>query len=108
MSYGESRVAVTEAVRVPLASGLPALRQQEVSETRNNGRGLPSAGGVTRNSLGYQANGTTVRAFDGARQEQINLVLDRERWESHRDDIAIHGLGDEVLELMDVKRATPR
>ncbi|GAA3778083.1 hypothetical protein GCM10022379_51350 [Micromonospora maritima] len=52
--------------------------------------------------------GPTTPSGYGRRQEQINLVLDCERWEGQRDDIAIHGLGDEVFELMDVRRAASR
>ncbi|PGH45405.1 GNAT family N-acetyltransferase [Micromonospora sp. WMMA1996] len=81
-------------------AGLGADRAESAAWSTN----APSLG--VSWSLGYQSNGTTIRAFDGARQEQINLVLDRQRWESGRDDIAIHGLGDEVLELMDVSAAS--
>ena len=83
-------------------AGLGAERAESAAWSTN----APSLG--VSWSLGYQSNGTTIRAFEGARQEQINLVLDRERWESHRDDITIHGLSDEVLELMDAKRAASR
>ncbi|MFI5834712.1 GNAT family N-acetyltransferase [Micromonospora sp. NPDC051300] len=83
-------------------AGLGADRAESAAWSTN----APSLG--VSWSLGYQSNGTTIRAFDGARQEQINLVLDRERWASHRADIAIHGLSDEVLELMGVKRAASR
>ncbi|MFD4206301.1 hypothetical protein ACFWRG_09970 [Micromonospora tulbaghiae] len=78
-----------------------SLRSLTVTRGRRFESGRPVAGQRADPDI-------AIRTFEGARQEQINLVLDRERWESQRDDIAIHGLSDEVLELMDVKRAASR
>ena len=52
----------------------------------------PASLGVTR-SLGYQPNGSALKAREGVPVRMLEFVLTRERWmESRRDGIAITGL----------------
>ena len=55
--------------------------------------------GVSR-ALGYQANGITVRAFDGHQQRQINLLLPREAFNSFPGGFEILGLDKDALAMM--------
>ncbi len=55
--------------------------------------------GVSR-AVGYQPNGTTVRATEGRRIEQINLTLNRSDWRGPTRDIEIIGLSPDVKELI--------
>jgi RimJ/RimL family protein N-acetyltransferase len=57
--------------------------------------------GVSR-AMGYQENGTTIRAFDGRRQRQLNLILPRTAFVQSTDDIEIAGLRPESLQMMGV------
>jgi RimJ/RimL family protein N-acetyltransferase len=52
----------------------------------------PASLGVTR-SLGYEANGTELRAREGQPARMLSYVMTRSRWESRRrTDITIEGL----------------
>ena len=52
----------------------------------------PASLGVTR-ALGYEANGTILRAREGQPARALEYVMTRARWESRRrDDITIQGL----------------
>jgi RimJ/RimL family protein N-acetyltransferase len=55
--------------------------------------------GVSR-AMGYRENGITIRAFDGKRQRQVNLLLPREAFAQFTDDLEIVGLEPDVLAMM--------
>ncbi len=51
-------------------------------------------------SMGYRANGTTVRAADGKRVEQINLTLPRSDWTSPARGYTVTGFTEECRVLL--------
>lgn len=51
-------------------------------------------------ALGYQENGTTVRAFEDQRLTQVNLRIDRQAWQAMvPSDIQLTGLDPDVLAM---------
>ena len=90
----EMRAAVLQ-----LAFELGAVRAESAAWSDN----APSLR-VSR-ALGYQPNGTTIRAYRGRRLEQLNLVLTRAHW-TPRPDIRVRGLDVEARELLDATEDT--
>jgi RimJ/RimL family protein N-acetyltransferase len=56
-------------------------------------------------ALGYQANGTTVRAAEGRRVEQLNLTLRRSDWRRSSDNATIAGLSAATYEMLGLPSA---
>jgi hypothetical protein len=52
--------------------------------------------------LGYQPNGTTTRAADGRRLDQINLTMRRADWRGSSGSSTITGLSPEVRAMFGV------
>jgi RimJ/RimL family protein N-acetyltransferase len=60
----------------------------------------PASNGVSRR-LGYQPDGIDIRERRGAAAEQIRYRLTRDEWAANATvPVEIHGLGDDVLELL--------
>ena len=55
--------------------------------------------GVSR-AMGYQDNGTTTRAADGKRVEQVNLTLRHSDWRRSPEDCTIVGLSSGASEML--------
>ena len=51
-------------------------------------------------SMGYLENGTSIRAFEGKRQTQINLVLNASDWHNRAQSCQIFGLSEAALVMM--------
>lgn len=51
-------------------------------------------------SAGYRENGTIIRSFNGEKNIQINLTLERDEWRLQSDSFVIDGLTPEALEFM--------
>jgi RimJ/RimL family protein N-acetyltransferase len=55
--------------------------------------------GVSR-ALGYRDNGTTIRAAEGRRVEQVNLTLQRADWRHSPEDCSITGITSDAAEML--------
>jgi RimJ/RimL family protein N-acetyltransferase len=51
-------------------------------------------------AMGYQDNGTTTRAAEGKRVEQVNLTLRRSDWSRASEGCAITGLSRDAFEML--------
>jgi RimJ/RimL family protein N-acetyltransferase len=51
-------------------------------------------------ALGYRDNGTTTRAAEGRRVDQINLTLSRSDWHSPAANCAIAGLTPAAADML--------
>jgi RimJ/RimL family protein N-acetyltransferase len=51
-------------------------------------------------AMGYRPNGTTVRAAEGRRVEQVNLTLARSQWRHDTEAFGITGLTPAARELL--------
>lgn len=59
--------------------------------------------GVSR-AMGYQVNGTTTRAADGKRVEQVNLTLRRSDWRRSPEGCTITGLSSDASQMLGLPR----
>jgi RimJ/RimL family protein N-acetyltransferase len=51
-------------------------------------------------ALGYRPNGTTTRAADGRRVEQVNLTLARSQWQRPAADFVMTGMNEAATALL--------
>lgn len=88
--YGK---AMRAAVLHLAFAGLAAERADTAAWQGNEG-----SLGVSR-ALGYQPNGTTTRAAEGKRVEQVNLTLRREDWLAETDGYSVSGLTPDAMAM---------
>jgi RimJ/RimL family protein N-acetyltransferase len=60
--------------------------------------------GVSR-AMGYRDNGTTTRAAEGRRVEQVNLTLSRSDWRGSAGEYAIAGLTPGASDMLGLPSA---
>ena len=89
--YGK---AMREAVLHLAFEGLGAERADTAAWITNH-----ASLGVSR-AMGYRDNGTTTRAVEGKRVEQINLTLTRSDWRPSSTGCTIIGLSPEASEML--------
>ncbi|MCY1136963.1 GNAT family protein [Actinoplanes sp. Pm04-4] len=89
--YGK---ALCEAVLHLAFDGLRAERADTAAWITNH-----ASLGVSR-AMGYQDNGTTTRAADGKRVEQVNPTLRRSDWRRSPEDCTIVGLSSGASEML--------
>jgi RimJ/RimL family protein N-acetyltransferase len=95
--YGK---AMREAVLHLAFDGLCAERADTAAWITNH-----ASLGVSR-ALGYQDNGTTTRAAEGKRVEQVNLTLRRSDWRRSSEGCTITGLSPEASEMLGLPRTS--
>ena len=86
--------AMREAVLHLAFAGLSAERADTAAWVTND-----SSLAVSR-ALGYQPNGTTTRAAEGRRMEQLNLTMRRSDWRGPSDGFTITGLSPEARTML--------
>ncbi|MGC4746209.1 GNAT family N-acetyltransferase [Micromonospora sp. DT201] len=86
--------AMREAVLHLAFAGLGAERADTAAWTTNR-----ASLGVSR-ALGYRLNGTTTRAAEGRRLEQVNLTLSRSDWRGPSEGFVIAGLSAEARTMV--------
>lgn len=85
--------AMREAILHLAFAGIGAERADSAAWVTNH-----ASLGVSR-ALGYRANGTTTRAAEGRRVEQVNLTLRRADWHASPDQFAITGLSPDACAM---------
>ncbi|GAA1038103.1 GNAT family protein [Virgisporangium ochraceum] len=85
--------AMREAVLHLAFDGLDAERADTAAWTTNH-----ASLGVSR-AMGYRDNGTTTRAAEGRRVEQVNLTLRRADWTRSSRGCAVTGLSPETAAM---------
>jgi len=50
--------------------------------------------------MGYRDNGTTTRAAEGRRVEQVNLTLSRSDWRGSAGDDFVSGITSDAAEML--------
>lgn len=86
--------ALREAVLHLAFDGLGAERADTAAWVTNH-----ASLGVSR-AMGYRDNGTTTRAAEGRRVEQVNLTLSRSDWRGSGGECGIEGLTSGASEML--------
>jgi RimJ/RimL family protein N-acetyltransferase len=90
--------AMRTAVLHPAFDGLHAERADTAAWTTNH------ASLAVSRATGYVVNGTTIRAAEGRRVEQVNLTLRRTDWRRPPEGCTITGLSPDAREMLGVPR----
>jgi RimJ/RimL family protein N-acetyltransferase len=86
--------AMRRAVLHLAFAGLAAERADTAAWSTNE------ASLAVSSALGYQPNGTTTRAAEGRRVEQINLTMRREDWRGSSEGCTINGLSAQARAML--------
>jgi RimJ/RimL family protein N-acetyltransferase len=92
--------AMREAILHLAFHGLGAERADTAAWVTNH-----ASLGVSR-ALGYRDNGTTTRAAEGGRVDQVNLTLSRSDWHRPPENCTISGLTPGAADMLGLPRET--
>jgi RimJ/RimL family protein N-acetyltransferase len=92
--------AIREAVLHLAFDGLGAERADSAAWVTNH------ASLAVSRALGYRSNGTTTRAAEGKRVDQVNLTLSRADWCRASDNCTISGLSPGAAEMFGLPGAS--